>query len=462
MSFDMNTITRRSGGPVGEAQVAGAPRLVAAFECRRPLCPGLRLSLDQMDEVLIGRGTRREWARSNRQLVVSIPDPEMSRLHVRIVRAEDGWSLEDVGSKNGTMVDGVRIARCALADGYLVEMGGTLFVYRDRAERDGDPGDRDLGAEAAVPEVFRTLSPELERRAAEVTRIAPTPVSVLVLGETGTGKELVAEAIHAMSGRRGPFVPVNCGALPRTLIESELFGHRRGAFSGALEDRAGLARKADGGTLFLDEVAELSEESQVALLRLLQEGEVRPIGSTDFVRVSVRVIAATHQDLEGRIADGRFRRDLYARLAGYEMMMPPLRERPEDIGSIIATLLLRFGATDQDEGLCFQPKAAFALFSYPYPMNVRELEQALRAAVALASRGEICLEHLPPAIRARARPVPRRLAPEDAALRARLVELLRQNDGNIMATSRALEKAPVQIRRWCRRFGIDLTEFRRD
>jgi DNA-binding NtrC family response regulator len=413
-----------------------------------------------VDEVLIGRGTQRQWSRGNRQLLLAVPDLEMSRLHVRISRQNDGWCLDDVGSKNGTQVDGVRVAHCTLADGDLIEIGRTLFVYRDQAEQQRDPGDRDLAAEGSVPEVFRTLSLELERRAIDLVRIAPTPVPVLIVGETGTGKELVAQAIHTLSGRRGPFVPVNCGALPRTLIESELFGYRRGAFSGAREDRGGLARKADGGTLFLDEVAELPEESQVALLRLLQEGEVRPIGSAELVKVNVRVIAATHQDLQTRIAEGRFRRDLYGRLAGYEVMMPPLRDRPEDIGSIIATLLRRIGGETPPD-YSFHPQAAFALFAYPYPMNVRELEQALRAAVALASQNEIGLEHFPATIRSHAHTARKQLRPEDVALRAKLVELFRHNHGNISATARALEKAPVQVRRWCRRLGIDLTEYRR-
>jgi DNA-binding NtrC family response regulator len=309
-----------------------------------------------------------------------------------------------------------------------------------------------------IPAVFRTLSLDLEREIDNLVRVARTDVSILVKGETGTGKELIAQAVHAISGRKGPFVPVNCGALPRTLIESELFGHREGAFSGARQGHIGLARKADGGTLFLDEVAELPEESQVALLRLLQEGEVRPVGSADTVKVNVRVIAATHRDLELRMAEGRFRADLLGRLRGYEMTLPPLRDRIEDIGSIIGTLLDRIAPDDKE--VTFKPRAAFALFAYSYPMNVRELEQALRAAVALASGREIGLEHLPPDIRACAK-VMHKLRPEDVALRAHLIELFRQNRGNVNATARALSKYPVQIRRWCRTFGIDLAEFRR-
>ena len=437
---------------------ARVPRVVIAFDCRDPLCPGVRLSLRDLDEVLVGRGPERRWSRSDRRLVIALPDLEMSRLHVRLVRRGDTWTLHDPGSKNGTVVAGARTSRCDLKDGDLIELGHSLLVYRDGDGPATDRGDRDLADDQEVAEMFRTLSLELERRAIDLERIAPTKVPVLVVGETGTGKELVARAIHEQSGRSGPFVPVNCGALPRELVESELYGYRRGAFSGAREDRTGLARKADHGTLFLDEVAELPEDSQVALLRLLQEGEVRPIGSSELVRVNVRVVAATHQDLATRMDDGRFRRDLHGRLAGYQMVVPPLRDRIEDIGPLIALLLRRLGF--QEGAPTFQQRAAAALFSHAYPANVRELEQALGAAVALASNGSIGLEHLPQPIRSAAVQGPS-LEPQDAALRNELIELFRQNGGNVRATARVMDKAPVQIRRWCQRLRIDPGEFRR-
>jgi transcriptional regulator with AAA-type ATPase domain len=458
VKVESSTITMPRDVPPGDAP-ARVPRIIVAFDCRRPLCPAVRLMLTDLDEVVIGRGPERRWSRSERRLVIALPDPEMSRLHVRLVRQGDTWTLRDPGSKNGTVVGRIRTTECDLEDGDLIELGHSLLVYRDGDGPTGDRGDRDLAADHAVPEVFRTLSLQLERRAVDLRRIAPTRVPVLVVGETGTGKELVARAIHEQSGREGPFVPVNCGALPRELVESELFGYRRGAFSGARDDRTGLARKADRGTLFLDEIAELPEASQVALLRLLQEGEVRPIGSAELVRVDVRVIAATHQDLATRMDDGRFRRDLHGRLAGYQMVVPPLRDRIEDIGPLVALLLGRLGARDGQ--VTFQQRAAAALFSHAYPANVRELEQALGAAVALASNGPIGLEHLPQPIRSAAAPGPTALAPEDAALRTELIELFRQNGGNIRATARLLDKAPVQIRRWCQRLRIDPGEFRR-
>ncbi|MEJ7604601.1 MAG: sigma 54-interacting transcriptional regulator [Kofleriaceae bacterium] len=245
--------------------------------------------------------------------------------------------------------------------------------------------------------------------------------------------------------------------LPRTLIESELFGSKRGAFSGARDDREGLVRRADGGTLFLDEIAELPEESQVALLRVLQEGEVRPIGASEAIQVDVRIVAATHQDLETRIREGRFRQDLYARLIGYVVTLPPLRARREDLGTLLGTILGRL-VTDPT-GLSVHPKAARALLGYPYPLNIRALEQALRAAVALCDAREICLEHLPESIRTY-KPSGSELRPEDQALRDHLTELLRHHRGNITAVGRALGKAPIQIRRWCRRYSIEISAYR--
>ncbi len=316
------TVSQSDVPPGGESGAREQPRLIVALECRRPGTAAMRLSLEGIEEVVIGRGPARRWRRDRGRLELTVPDHEMSRQHVRMRRAVGGWEVSDLGSKNGTVVNGEAVSRVVLTDGDVLEVGATFLTFREDGG-DGEMEDRDLSAEPATPPAFRSLVRELERRVADLVKLAAVPVPVLVRGETGTGKELVAQAIHERSGRRGAFVPINCGALPRTLIESELFGYRRGAFSGAREDREGLVRRADGGTLFLDEIAELPEESQVALLRVLQEGEVRPIGASESVRVDVRVVAATHQDLARRIAEGRFRQDLYARLAGFEVSLPP-------------------------------------------------------------------------------------------------------------------------------------------
>ena len=457
---DLTRTVSRSGDALGERDDALDPaRLIVGFDGERPLTPALRVALGEVDEVILGRGSERTWLRRGRRLALTIADHEMSRQHARLHRTASGWELGDLGSKNGTTVNGEPARRAVLADGDLIEVGATVLLFRE--DGDGAAADRDLAAEPDTPAAFRSLSLALERRAGDLAKIAPAPVPVLVRGETGTGKELVARAIHERSGRRGPFVAINCGALPRTLIESELFGYRRGAFSGAREDRDGLVRRAHGGTLFLDEIAERPEESQVALLRVLQEGEVRPIGAAEAVTVDARIVAATHQDLTARIADGRFRQDLYSRLAGFEVTLPPLRERREDVGTLIASLLPRLEGVIADPArVRFHRQAARALFAYPYPNNVRELEQALRTAAVLADGGEIRLEHLPERIRTYAPAPPAPTRAEDRALRERLVEALRESGGNVTAAGRSLGKAPIQIRRWCRRFGIDLASFR--
>jgi transcriptional regulator with GAF, ATPase, and Fis domain len=344
-----------------------------------------------------------------------------------------------------------------LTDGSLIELGHTLFIFFERMPTEADaPGMLEL-TPTEGPAGLVTLMPAWNTELARLRQIATSEIPMLIEGESGTGKEVIARAIHGLSGRKGNFVPVNCGALPENLVESELFGYKKGAFSGAQQDHDGLVRAANGGTLFLDEIGDLPASSQAALLRVLQEGEVRPIGAADALHVDARVVAATNQDLEARIAEGRFRQDLYARLVGYVVSLPPLRSRREDIGTLIATLLGRL--LDDPAAITVQRQAARALLSYPYPRNIRELEQALRTAVALADGGKLRLEHLPEAIRAY-RPAGAELRPEDRALSGRLVELLREHRGNVTAVGRALGKAPIQIRRWCRRYGIELAAFR--
>jgi len=437
----------------------GAPRLILICERNRLTAPALRIALGDVHEVTLGRDSSRKVVRTGKTAALSVPDHEISRKHLAVRRQPAGWEVLDLGSKNGIVVNGDPTIGTTLTDGDVIEAGGTLLMFREDGGTADPPTDRDLDTETTTPGPFRTVSLELEHRLAQLTKIARGGVSVLIRGETGTGKELIAHAIHDLSPRRGAFVPINCGALPRNLIESELFGHRKGAFSGANEERDGLVRRAHGGTLFLDEIAELPEESQVALLRVLQEGEVRPIGASEAVKVDVRVVAATHQDIPARIADGRFRQDLYARLSGFEMSLPPLRDRREDIGTLIAAILPRVAV--RADRVTLHRSAARALLRYAWPLNIRELEQALRAAVALADTGEIRFEHLSEAIRTYQPPSVANMRPEDRVLRERVVELLREHAGNVTAVGRAMGKAPIQIRRWCHRLQIELSQFRR-
>ncbi len=233
-----------------------------------------------------------------------------------------------------------------------------------------------------------------------VEKAAPGDLPVLLLGESGTGKELLARAIHEASRRKdGPFVAENCGGIPEALIESVLFGHRRGAFTGADQDRAGLFEMANGGTLFLDEVGELLLEGQKRLLRALQEGEVRPVGSEDLVKVDVRIVAATHQDLQAMVRAGTFREDLYYRLQVVPIRIPPLRERPEDVEALVERFLA------ETPGRRLAPEVLERLESYPWPGNVRELRNEVQRWQTFAGE-TIGLDDLSPKIRSAGRPPP--------------------------------------------------------
>lgn len=233
-----------------------------------------------------------------------------------------------------------------------------------------------------------------------IGNIAPQSSRVLITGESGTGKELVARAIHENSARsKNPFITINCGAFPETLLESELFGYMKGAFTGANENRSGLFQAAHGGTLFMDEIGNMSVTMQVKLYRVLQEGKVRPIGSTEESDVDVRVIAATNKDLEKEIAEGRFREDLYYRLSVIPIHLPPLRERREDIPLLARDFLERFSKSMSKNIDGIEPEAIRLLEVYDWPGNVRELENTIERAVALESRHRISTEALPDRIR---------------------------------------------------------------
>ena len=251
----------------------------------------------------------------------------------------------------------------------------------------------------ALPPILGA-SAKMQRMLRLVARVAPTDSTVLILGESGSGKELVARSLHMLSRRaQGPFVPVNVGALPEALVESELFGHARGAFTNAAGERAGLVEEADRGTLFLDEIGDMPLPAQVKLLRTLENGEVRRLGENAPRIVDVRVVAATHRDLLALVAQGRFREDLYFRLNVVQLELPALRERREDIGLLASYFLDRASRRQERGALEFSPDAMALLEKYDYPGNVRELENAIEHAVTLSEGAVIGPQDLPTAIR---------------------------------------------------------------
>ncbi|HNS97294.1 MAG TPA: sigma-54 dependent transcriptional regulator [Polyangiaceae bacterium] len=250
--------------------------------------------------------------------------------------------------------------------------------------------------EAAGDKSWVARSPGMLRVMEIIEKVADTKTTVLITGESGTGKERVARLIHEKGGRaHKPFLVVNCGALPESLMESELFGHERGAFTGASSKHLGMLRAADGGTLLLDEVGELPTSLQVKLLRVLQEKKVRPVGGTTESEVDVRILAATNADIETAVSEGRFRKDLYYRLNVIRLVLPPLRERPEDLERLVDSFLRRFSA-EMGKGVTHIGKSAFrALKSYEFPGNVRELENIMERAVALSDGVSLELSDLP-------------------------------------------------------------------
>jgi len=252
-----------------------------------------------------------------------------------------------------------------------------------------------LGEELTVNELIGASVP-MERVKEIIGKVAVTDSPVLIEGESGTGKELVAAAIHRLSSRaKRSFIPVNCSAIPQDLLESEFFGHVRGAFSGAVADALGLFRGADEGTIFLDEIAELSPALQVKLLRVLQEMQVRPVGSTKAFPVDVRVIAATNRDLERAMTEGSFRQDLFYRLNVVRVTLPPLRERREDVPSLVNHFLRRFNKRFHRDVRGLAPEALAVLTAYSFPGNVRELENLIERAFAMGAREQISLTDLP-------------------------------------------------------------------
>jgi transcriptional regulator with GAF, ATPase, and Fis domain len=348
-----------------------------------------------------------------------LADELVSAVHCVVDRPAPGKVvIKDLGSTNGTFVNGVRVAECELVAGATVRLGQSFLAVAAEAPRHRPASELLLGR-----------SPRFRAALARAQSLAATELSILVRGETGTGKELVARLIHEWSPRaHGPFVALNCAAIPRELIESELFGHEKGAFTGAADRHLGLFERAAGGTLFLDEVGELGGAAQASLLRALETRRIRRVGSAAEHDVDVRFVAATHRDLESAAADGDFRADLYHRLRGADVVLPPLRDRPEDIPLLVSTFY--------DGALSAATMARIA--AYSWPGNVRELKHAMGLARALGE-AELALD--PPD------------APPDGLTR-RAIELAVDAYGSYRNAARYLDVPKSTLHERARRFGV--------
>ena len=308
-----------------------------------------------------------------------LTDPKVSRFHLELVRDERGVHVEDLGSLNGTWLHGASLLRGVVGPGAQLVVGDTTLVVRDGATTEQD----ELGLVLPIPGVV-AVSARSRRVAQQIATVAPSSASVLLAGETGTGKEVAARALHELSPRRGkPFVVVDCGSMPPTLIASELFGHERGAFTGADRRRAGAFERANGGTVFLDEIGELPLSVQPALLGPLERRRFRRVGGDQEIDVDVRVIAATHRDLRASVNDGSFRADLFYRLAVAKITLAPLRERPEDIPELVRHFVREL--TGRDELGPFDGPTLAALAAHRWSGNVRELRNVVESALAIGS-----------------------------------------------------------------------------
>jgi len=380
-----------------------------------------------------------------------IDDPKLSRTHVVVRRhGDDAAEVEDAGSTNGTFVGGLRVRRRELTAGTILRIGSTLFLAGP-----ADPVPPDFRDQPDLVGRSRPLRALLDA----IDRVAATSITVLVTGETGTGKELVAARLHRLSRRAGPLVAVNCGAIPAHLVESSLFGHKKGAFTDATSDSLGYFGAAESGTLLLDEVSTLPLELQPKLLRVLESRAVMPLGVSSPRACDVRVLSASNVDLADEVEAGRFRRDLYARLAEHVVTTPPLRHRRADIPLLTHHFLALLAPQKEIE-----MSAGFleALLVRDYPMNVRELRAAIQHAVLHAGDdGRLEATILPddPARPGRS-PAAAGESGRQAPPREELEALLAQHRGNLAMIAKHYGRARTQIYRWLERYGLDPGDYR--
>ena len=385
-----------------------------------------------------------------------VKDRLLSGEHAEISRADGGWELHDLESRNGSVVDGVSAQpRLKLRDGSMIFVGGQILMFRLITEVERAAILEEVAAPfGPVP----TFNPTFARLCSMLRKLAPTDGEILLTGETGAGKEVYARAIHEASGRSGKLVAINCAAVPRELVESELFGYLRGAHSQANAPKAGLVEEAEGGTLFLDEIGDMPPELQTKLLRFTQDKMLIPVGGTRAKRVDVRILAATSRVTAPAAGQGGLRQDLAARLGAEPIRIPPLRERMEDMGALAGYVL-------GNRQRVFEHQAFQALALHGWPGNVRELQKVLVTADALSrDKDRIGSEHLPQVIasaprRIRASPAGRAMRPPPSAVE--LEDLIRKCEGNMLRVARELDRKPALVYRWAKRYKINVDSFRK-
>lgn len=411
--------------------------------------------------VLEGPGADKRWSSSSNRFAIGshpsndlvIDDDTVSRFHCEIrIQKNRAW-LADLDSRNGTLVDGVAVGVGGLRDSSLVRLGRSVLRFQFGSERVSLPVSEShsfgslVGSSVAMRSAFAMLE-----------RAAKSDVTLLIEGETGTGKEGAAESVHQASARRDqPFIIIDCSAMPTNLLESELFGYERGAFTGATSRHMGAFEEAQGGTVFLDEIAELPQELQPKLLRVLERKQIRRLGSNTHTSVDVRVIAAANRDLRALVNEGSFRSDIYYRLAVLKVNLPPLRERPEDLPELVERLLPTLGIGEEEAKRLFGKEFLSRVQGAAWPGNVRELRNYLERCVALeeavplhdAGRAESG-----PPIDARIPYSDAKRAVLDDFERRYFEALLKLHDGNVSRAARACGMDRVYLHKLLRRHGF--------
>lgn len=420
---------------VARAAASRKPTIMAIWSGGGAYC-----ELPDQGSVLIGRGEDAD---------LRIDHPSVSRRHAKLVVKGEQTLLEDLGSANGSLVDHVALVAnrpMGVSMSSLIELGVALVVLRTSEGTTVPPpapsSARSLAPSASTPSEPIVVDPQMVGVHRLVALVARSNMSVLLLGETGAGKEILAERIHRLSPRKaGPYVRVNCAALVETLLEAELFGYERGAFTGAVQSKAGLLEVAHGGTIFFDEIGEMPPPVQAKLLRVLEACEVTRVGGVRPRAIDIRVVAATNRDLRQQVAQGRFREDLFFRLDGMSIAIPPLRQRVGEIPHLAKRFAADASAADGRPSPSISAAAMARLIQHSWPGNVRELRNVIRRAVLLASDdGRIDQEHvqfealgvsLPPSAGgADVRVAPSELDGEEVAERRRILEALERSSGN--------------------------------
>jgi DNA-binding NtrC family response regulator len=439
---------------VSKAEGPSTHALEPAAALDRTTVLGFRVSV-------VDGAAARSWESSSARCAIGsqegndlvIADPTVSRFHCEIVVDGSGPRIRDLGSLNGTTVDGVRVYDALLRSGSLVKIGTVTLRFDFVAHVSRLPMSSRTSFQGLV-----AGSVAMRMALAFIERAASSEMTVLIEGETGTGKSKAAEAIHRGSARAAkPFLLVDCGAIPANLLESELFGHERNAFTGAGERRIGVFEEANGGTIFLDEIGEMPLELQPKLLRVLESREIRRLGSNHHQKVDVRIVAATNRDLRTEVNEGRFRSDLYFRLAVLRIELPPLRARPEDLPALATGVLASIGAKPEEIAALCTPEFFASLARAAWPGNVRELrnhlerclvfQEALPVTEGVAHAPEAAVDPREPYPAARRRAI-------DAFERTYVRELLALHGGKVTPAAAAAVVDRVYLYKLARRHGV--------